>query len=217
MKIQITKKSICIILLIISFILLETFFYEAAKWISSDVHVLHSVVDDKIPFTPIFIYPYVSWYLLLFLVPLLIYKFSKEDFYKYTLSLIATILISFIIFVLYPTTVIRPEIEVTGLTTWLLNKIYLLDTPALCCLPSMHCALCFLFIIYITKLKNMNIVLKVCVTVISTLIILSTLFIKQHVIYDVLLSLIITLSVFLIFEKTKIYIKTQKFIERRIN
>lgn len=195
----------------------ETILYKLGGILSSNPYTLSSNLDDAVPFVPEFIYAYIFWYIMILAVPFILYLTNKTSFYKYNVSLFITIIIGFVIFVAFPTTVNRPEIEVKGITTWLLNTIYLLDTPSLCCLPSMHCALCFLMIIYSVSTKEMKLYKKIIITLVSILIILSTLFIKQHVIIDAVIALIITVIVIFIVNKFKLHEKIQEKIEQKIN
>ena len=117
--------------------------------------------------------------------------------------LIATMVISTIMahitFIIYPSMVLRPDINVTGLTSWILDFTYKTDTPAINCLPSMHCIYCFVTSYYIIKCKNMNIKKRIPIVIFSALIVLSTLFVKQHILEDVILAFIyVTIAVIVV-------------------
>ena len=57
----------------------------------------------------------------------------------------------------------------------------------------MHCTLCFIFIYLTLKLKDFKWYYKLLVIITNTLIIVSTLLIKQHVIWDVLAALLLVI------------------------
>ena len=62
----------------------------------------------------------------------------------------------------------------------------------------MHCVYCFVTSFYILKCNKINIKYRSLIVTISMLIVLSTLLIKQHIIEDVILSLIYTTIVIII-------------------
>ncbi len=206
---KISKKFITAIVIVILTIILESLMYEVGRLFSLYPTLLISEIDSKIPFLPGFIYLYISWFLMLFFIPIIIYYYSSDNFYSYIATTIITILIAFCIFILFPTTVSRPEINETSVTLWITNLIFKMDSPVACCLPSMHCALCFLFIIYTINLKELKPLFKTLIVVLSMLIIISTLFIKQHVIYDILAAIVIVSLAYVICKKLNLskYIK----------
>lgn len=211
---QLIKKNLKIIIVIISLILLETITFEGARFICATPSLLSSPLDNAIPFVPAFIYPYVLWYLAIFFIPLIMYFKKPINFYKYATSLVIVILVSTIIFIAFPSTVSRPTIEVTGVTSWLVNTIFLLDTPALCCLPSMHCALCFLMLFYTSDIETLSKVYRTLIGILCILIVASTLFIKQHVIYDAILSLVIVTIVCFSVSKFNAHTLIEKIINK---
>lgn len=199
------KINYKIIVMIIALIIFQVFSYYVAKLTPFDAHILTSNIDLKIPFLSGFIYFYIMWYILLFTLPLFMYIKDEEGLCKYFVSSFICLIISTLIFIFYPTIVIRPEIITNNFTNNIVSLIYLIDNPAMNCLPSGHCIICFLYIFTFFKNKNINISIRISVEIISILIILSTLFTKQHVIIDVLTALVISLSTYIIVNKTKIY------------
>lgn len=147
-------------------------------------------VKVNFPLIKEFIYIYNSWYPVVFLLSFLIYTKNKEIYYKLILSMIIGLIFSFITFLIYPSILERPVIEVTSLTTFILNLTYTLDTPAINCLPSIHCLYCFILIYYINIINNIKLKYKMLITLYLTLIILSTFFTKQHFLIDAVLALI---------------------------
>jgi len=194
----------------------ETIMYKLAGILSSEPYTLSSKLDNIIPFVPEFIYAYVFWYIMIIAVPFIIYIKNRTSFYKYIVALFIMIILSFIIFVAFPTTVVRPDFEVQGITSWILNIIYLLDTPSLCCLPSMHCALCFFMIIYTLITKEFNVLQKAIITIFSILIVVSTMLIKQHLIIDAILALIMALAIAFIVNNFNLHYKIQEKIENKL-
>lgn len=194
---KIKDKRLKVIITILSLIAFQSLLYMLAKLTPFEYHIVNIDFDQKIPFIKYFVYPYIIWYLTLFLVP---YLYSKHDntLYKvYLKTLFIAILIVFVIYIFYPTTLTRDPVEVTDLSTFIISLIYKIDTPAINCLPSMHCLISFLHIFITPKVKGIKTSIKTLIIIQSILVILSTVFIKQHVILDVIGALILGLLIYI--------------------
>ncbi len=207
---KIDKKPILLSIYLITFQIIIYFF---TKLIQGSPHIIGSTLDNKLPFINIFIIPYVIWYLMIFIVPYMIYKKDKKKFTQYFLCYLITIIISNVIYVIYPSVIIRPNIENTNILNFITNLVYSVDTPALNCFPSIHCAVSMMFILYTSTTKNIDLKYKILIFIISVLIMLATLFVKQHVILDLISGNILALIVFLFIKyNKKIVIKTKKLL-----
>ena len=204
-----------IIVIIIGLIIFESIFYLLAKLTPIDSFLLTSSIDNKIPLIEEFIYPYIGWYLMLFIVPYIIYCKNKEKFYEYVTIFMGCVIVSSIIFFLFPTTIVRGDILVNDVTTFILKFIYLTDTPALNCLPSMHCAICFVFIYSCLNL-DLKWYYKLLIIILSLLVIVSTLFIKQHVIWDVLGAFILVIVVIVLIKIFKLDLYVKDIIKNKL-
>lgn len=200
------KINFKVILISIVLVAFQSIIFFLTKPFIQDPYILGSTLDNAIPYIPHFIWIYVFWYFMLFAVPYYIASKNTNSLYKYITTYIITTIISGIIFVSFPNSVIRADIQDTDIANKLVNLIYTLDTPAINCLPSIHCLFSYLFILAVfdTK-KDSSTVMKVIITVLSILVVLSTLFIKQHVVYDAIASLVLAIIVWIIVDKTKIY------------
>ena len=192
----------------------QVIIYFITKLFLNNEFVLNNLLDDQIPFVPYFIYFYISWYILLFLVPMIYMKYDKKTLKKYTYTNFISVLVCGIIFIIFPTTINRPNIEVTSITTWLVNTIYYFDTPAVNCLPSIHSLICFIFILCNIR-ANIKTSYKCIIDILSVLIILSTLFIKQHVIYDVLSAFIVSSITYIIVTKKETKFSFLSFLHKK--
>ena len=192
------KKYIKIIIITLSCVILQYFFYSIVKSVEGTPILISSAIDSKIPFMVIGIIPYTIWYLLLFSMPLLIYKENEESFVKYIILYLLISISADIIFLIYPTYVIRPVLTNNGILYSLTKIIYSMDTPSVNCMPSLHCAIATLWIIYSIISKKTDWRLKAPIIVTSILIIISTVLIKQHALIDVITGIILTLIVYFI-------------------
>lgn len=145
-------------------------------------------LDNILPLIPIFILPYIYWYVY---VPVGFIKFHKTDrqlYMKLFLMLIIGMCTSYIIYYFFPTQYPRPTINDGGILNYLINKIYSADKP-FNCFPSLHVYVTYL-VMRFTPLKG-NKKYFIYTQVTGILIILSTLFVKQHFILDIVGSMAI--------------------------
>lgn len=191
------KKDIKVILKIIGLIIFQSGMYLLAKLSPFSVHLLKSKIDDNIPFISHFIYFYISWYLMLVLIPFIFYKKDEKCFRNYMICSNVSIIIAFIIYFLYPTSIIRSTIPLTGFSGFITEIIYTIDTPILNCFPSMHCQLCFIYIFSILSCKNISKKAKFGIILWSLLVVVSTLFVKQHVLLDVISAFVLSITIFI--------------------
>lgn len=201
------KREIIILLILL---LVQDVVYFGTKLLQPYQIVLNNRIDDKIPFIPEFCFFYTIWYLFLFLVPLIVLKYDKQNFNNYVISCLVFQLIEVVIFVGFPTTIIRHEFEVNSISSWLVDFIYKTDTPVYNCFPSGHCAYAIFFILSIFNTKKSPNTLKYGILFTSIGIILSTLFIKQHVIIDVIGAFIIVIPLYYFIKKQNIDLERNK-------
>jgi membrane-associated phospholipid phosphatase len=153
------------------------------------VHSLVTDLDRSIPFLSAFVIPYVIWYpFMLFIFVFLCFN-QREIYYRVLVSLSIGMLISYSIYYFFQTTVPRPEIVGNGLLLNLVRLVYNTDNP-FNCFPSIHVLSSFIIIKGISK-SNVTKVFKYITYFIAILIILSTQFIKQHVIMDMIFAILL--------------------------
>lgn len=213
MKKYIKKLEIKPIITTISLVCIQSILYFISKLLQGDLNLVGNVIDTKIPFVPAFFIPYCIWYLMIFIIPYYLYCKDKDKFIKYTMAYILCSMIGNIVFISYPSTVARPTVTGTDIFSLIARFIYWIDTPTNC-FPSLHCAISMLFILYICESKNTNIITKISVCIISILIMLSTLFTKQHVVVDFISGDILALIVYLIVKPSK---KLPNYIKTKLN
>lgn len=213
MKKLLEKIEIKPIITTISLVCIQSILYFISKLLQGDLNLVGNVIDTKIPFVPVFFIPYCIWYLMIFIIPYYLYCKDKDKFIKYTMAYILCSMIGNIVFISYPSTVARPTVTGTDIFSLIAKFIYWIDTPTNC-FPSLHCAISMLFILYICESKNTNIITKISVCIISILIMLSTLFTKQHVVVDFISGDILALIVYLIVKPSK---KLPNYIKTKLN
>ena len=201
------------LILTVALIAFQSFCYFVSKFFEGNPNLIGGVIDSKIPFNVWFIIPYCIWYLLIFLIPYYLYKKDKNIFTKYIISYLFCTVIANIIFIIYPTYVDRPVVSGTSILELMTRIVFWVDTPAQNCFPSLHCAVSMLFILYMFKCKKCPSYLKVCTFIISILIMMATLFIKQHVFIDLVSGDILAIITYILVSRfNKIIKKTKELL-----
>ena len=177
----------------ICLLLFQGVIYWGTQFLQKNPHPVKSRFDDRIPFIPQFIFAYVSWFLFLASMPIILYSYSDTVFAKYVMAIFLVEIISGIIFIVYPTTFTRPEPAGKGPSITVVKAIYKNDSKILSCLPSLHCGIATLFILGSLSCPEMPLILKVIIVTVSVLIIQSTVFVKQHMIIDMITAIPLSL------------------------
>ena len=188
------------------------FMYWFIKIFQDNPIYINSYIDDKIPFWGWMIYIYDIFYPLFLLSFYLLYNKDKEKYYKGIISCAIGCIICYIIYIYMPTIMYRPVTPEYGPLTNLILKItYFFDDPPLNCFPSIHCIFCFQIIISYIRTK-FPLKEKTIIITLSLLIIFSTLFVKQHYIYDVISAFLIIIIANIIENIFKIYNKLKNLV-----
>lgn len=165
--------------------------YWFLKLFQSNPIYINFYLDDRIPFWGWFVYIYNMFYPFCILAFYLLYKKDEKSYYKGIISGVIGYIICDIIFLFLPTIMYRPPIPNYDPFTNLVLKItYYYDEPPLNCFPSIHCLFCFQVIFSYIKSKC-TLKRKFWIILSASLIIISTLFVKQHFIYDVIAAFLV--------------------------
>ncbi len=171
------------------------------------IHIIHSLADDKIPFCPYFIIPYVLWYF--FLIGTVIYFAvscpSKKEYYQYLGTLGVGMTLFLLISYVYPNgQQLRPDLSNAGNGIFIsvVRFLYKIDTPTNI-FPSMHVfnATASCIALYQNERCRKNKVFTVSQIVLTVSIVLSTMFLKQHSVEDVMTALILNILCYQLFYK----------------
>ena len=159
-----------------------------------DVHLIHCALDDRIPNMAVFIYPYVSWFpYIVVCAALAIKNLDDRQFKKAVLVLTTGMNIFLFISYVWPTGLDFRESIVYDLHTLsgnLLKFVQTVDTPK-SVFPSMH--------VYVTLVLQYTLEMQKKLVpawgiwvgrVLALLIVLSTMFTKQHSAVDVTAAIV---------------------------
>ncbi|MBQ8003676.1 MAG: phosphatase PAP2 family protein [Oscillospiraceae bacterium] len=148
-------------------------------------HVIHSRLDDMIPFCEYFVIPYVGWYFLVFGSLLYFLFYNVPSFTKLQKYIIFTQVVAMAIYILYPNMQdLRPEIfPRDNILSRLVGVLYTADTNTNV-FPSLHVGYSIAIASVWLKEKNASVLWKSFVVMFVVLVCLSTAFIKQHSVLD---------------------------------
>lgn len=158
------------------------------KTVTTHFYEIHSKIDDYIPFIEYFIIPYLLWFAYILIGGLFIFFTDKKEFYKMAAFGITGMTLFLMICTVFPnglhlrpTTFARDNIFVD-----LVRQLYATDTPTNV-LPSIHVYNSITIAIAIGRSKVLENKkwIKAGSYILAILIILSTVFLKQHSITDV--------------------------------
>lgn len=151
---------------------------------------VYSKLDDFIPFNELFIIPYLLWFIFIFLTVTYFFLTSKSDFYRCCAYLFMGMTICLIIYTVWPNGhYLRVDLNSLGRSNLfidLLSNIYQFDTSTNV-FPSIHVFNsigAFIAIRKSERLKNIK-WLQWSTFLLTVLICMSTVFLKQHSILDV--------------------------------
>ena len=183
---KILKKSPYLLFLLV--IPLLAVIYQLLNNRTQKAMDISTSIDQAIPFLPIFIIPYILWYAYMFCY-LIYFCFKDTKVYIKTLLLIVIAeLICFVIYFFFQTTVPRPTIVSDNFLNNLVQWIYTKDRP-FNCFPSIHVLTTFAVMLASLHIKNKHLLNTLCIHISGSFIIISTLFVKQHVIFDMIGSM----------------------------
>ena len=158
-------------------------------------YVMHCWLDDYIPFCELFLIPYLSWFLFLFGIHIYTFLFDRPAFQKLMHFIILVYSIALLIFFLYPNCqTLRPAVfPRDNAFTRFIAAFYQFDTNTNVC-PSLHVVGS---LAVWTAARETRLFLRrkwrLFFHAATILICLSTVFLKQHSVLDLLAGVVVCL------------------------
>ncbi len=174
-------------------------FYYLEQHVTKNFQVIHTSFDDKIPFIEYFIIPYYLWFPFMVVPVLYLFVKDKEEFYRAVKFMIIGMTIFLVFSTIYPngqtlrpTTFARDNIFVD-----MVKRLYKVDTPTNI-FPSIHVynSLGVFLAVRTSKHLQGKRLIQSGTTILTVLIILSTVFLKQHSILDVIGAFLIAVPAY---------------------
>ena len=163
-------------------------------------HVIHSVIDDIIPFCEYFIIPYDLWFLYITLAVCWFIFFCRDrrEYYKVVSVLAIGMTVFLIVSCVFPNQQdLRPAVFAnSNIFTRMVEALYRTDT-ATNILPSIHVFNSVVLFIALNRSPQLQPyrMVRFLTGLLSVMIVLSTMFLKQHSVVDVSLGILMSAAV----------------------
>lgn len=189
-----------IIPLIIYGVIYMSWFAHLEKTVTKDYRIIHTFIDDYIPFCELFVIPYFLWFIYVAATVMFFFFTSKDDYYKTCTFLFTGMTIFLIISTLFPNGhhLRLAEMPRDNIFTHMVQGLWATDTPTNLW-PSIHVynSLGAHFaIVKSSRFENKK-GIRIASLILCVSIILSTMFIKQHSVFDVITGIIMATVMYL--------------------
>lgn len=165
-------------------------FYVLLNKGGNNVSNLVTFIDQHTPLIKVFVVPYLIWYPFILVTMFYLCVKDREVYFKTLVTYVLGLIFCYMTYVVFQTTVPRPVLTGDDIFTKLLALVYASDQPYNA-FPSIHVFTSFLMMKAISMSKIKNKVNQLLIHPISIVIILSTIFVKQHVILDVVSGILV--------------------------
>lgn len=191
-------------------------FFVVERYTEDNYHLIHVALDDKIPFLEIFVIPYFCWFAYVAGFVVYFIFFDKESYWPLFWFLVSGMTLFIIVSAVYPNgQELRPEVfPRDNLFTRMIGHLYETDTPTNL-LPSIHVYNSIGIQIAVMKSKPLkkHRIIQAAAGVLCVLIILSTMFIKQHSVVDVVSAIALSAVAYPVFY---VFLLRKKGNEKRV-
>lgn len=173
-------------------------------WIRDSYYPMHCALDDRVPFCEYFLIPYLFWFV--FLVGIHIYTllFDVDSFKKFMKFTMITYLAAIIIYMIFPNCQeLRPLVfERDNIFTRFMAGFYQFDTNTNVC-PSIHVIGSVAVMLCAWNSKHFGTkTWKIIFSLTAILISVSTVFLKQHSVLDIIAAVpICIITYFIVYKK----------------
>ncbi len=188
-------------LLLLYFAIYLPWFAHLEKTVTTHFHVIHVALDDYIPFCEYFIIPYLLWFAYIAWGFVYFYLHNREEYFRLCTMLFTGMTVFLVISTIYPNGhYLRPDTFVRdNIFTDAVKWLYATDTSTNL-FPSIHVYNSIAIHMAVRHCENFR--SKKAVRCISGLlmfsIILSTMFLKQHSVFDVVTGIVMAVFLYLI-------------------
>ena len=171
------------------------------KTVKRPANLIHMNLDDKIPFCEVFIVPYLLWFAYISVVVLYFFFKDKQDYYRACTFLFTGMTVFLVVSTLWPNGHhLRPAVMPRdNIFSTMVAMLYKTDTPTNLW-PSIHVynSLGAHFAVFRNEKLHRKPVVHIGSLVLCVSIILSTMFLKQHSVFDVLTAFIMAAVMYIV-------------------
>lgn len=173
------------------FFIYAPWFLYLEKTVTVTYNSVHIKLDDIVPFNELFVIPYYIWFAFIAVVVGYLLFFDKKEFYRSTAFLFIGMTICLFIYTIWPNGQdLRPDLATIGrdnIFIDIVRNLYRTDTCTNVC-PSIHAfnsiGAC-IAVFHTNSLKNKRYI-TIPTVILTILICMSTVFLKQHSVFDVI-------------------------------
>ncbi len=169
-------------------------FFWLEYTVTGDFHIIHTRIDDMIPFVEYFIIPYLAWFLYVSITVLYFMLKNRRDFYHTCAYLFMGMTVCLMICTVFHNgTDLRTNVDPNkNICFWLVAALHTVDTNTNI-FPSIHVFNSVAIHVAIVKSESLKDrpLLHAASLVLCVLICLSTMFLKQHSVVDVTGALVL--------------------------
>ncbi len=194
-------------------VIYQMWFIYVERTVTRRFHIVHMAVDDYIPFVEIFIVPYLLWFGYVAVAITWFFFKDVQDYYKLCAFLFVGMTVFLVVSTVYPNGhYLRPRVfERDNIFISMVKGLYMIDTPTNL-FPSIHVYNSIgthLAVMHSEKLREKKWVRRSSFVLMAT-IIASTMFLKQHSVFDVLTGCAMALVMY-----TLVYAREWQFGRRQ--
>ena len=171
------------------------------------INIIHMKIDDYIPFCEYFIVPYLLWfaYVAGTVFYFAFFNKNKQEYWQFILTLGIGMTLFIFVSLLYPNGQnLRSELTGDSIFIHLVQYLYTIDTPTNI-LPSIHVfnSIACCIAIFQHKPFQKRKALLTGTAILTTLIVMATVFLKQHTLVDVIAAVALNIVCFQLLYKPK--------------
>lgn len=165
-------------------------------------YIIWCPLDDLIPFCEYFIVPYATWFVELAVIPLLLLKYDRKQYYYLCAVMFTGMTLCLGLYLIFPNGLdLRVEITRQNIFADLVRLIQAVDTPTNVC-PSIHVASAMAMDLAICRsMLGQRRWVRMLANSVFVLICLSTVFLKQHSVIDIFWGVAVTAVLHLVFSR----------------
>ena len=171
-------------------------FFLVEQVVTEPEYIIHSAVDDMIPFNEWFVLPYFLWYIWIPLFMLILMFRDREAYLRLCFIMFVGATACLIIYVLWPNGLdLRRPVEGKNFCAEIVRFLRRADSPYNVC-PSLHVSSTVAVHLAVcrSRLYGKRRAVRLLSLAVTILICVSTLFVKQHSVIDVICGWVLSLA-----------------------
>lgn len=188
-------KATCVVIMVACTIGITWGIPQLASWGQSNFPSIP--LDDKIPLITEFVWVYYLTFPLGIATVYIMYFKNREVMWEIVTAFMCACFISMLFYFIYPTEMVKPSLDAVTWSDKMTINTWNACRPV-CCLPSQHCFMALSCIFGSIFEKKTHWSIRIFTAISGVLIILSTVFIKQHYVLDFVASFVIIVPTFIV-------------------